>query len=423
VTALWQVPTGHPATGPVAVAAQHIVLAGADGTLRGLRRADGRADWTREAGAGVSVATRIQDGVAYATTAGGDLLAVDAATGEVQWRRKTGGRFSDRPFVARPRVYAGGLDSVLYAYELGGDHRRWRVWTGGEIRHRPVVVGKIAVVAGRDGRLYGVNDAGGWVWQRSVGQVEHPPAAGGDAVCVAVTDGSVTCLRATDGRRPVRISLPGTALSVLNCGEGVVYAAAADRTVGAWDTRTGALRWRYRPGVTGPAAADLVVHDGQVQVAYPDGRLAGIDAATGRERWHHTVNDTFDSAPKGDGQALFVVGRTGTAYALAVPSSPTPSATSPAATPPTSATTTEPTATPAPYKRRTQRPQRSSPPTSPTTPSSEATTGSPSPDQTTPTAPDQERRQSPQREPETHSVISSPASRSHPRSAVVNIVS
>jgi hypothetical protein len=71
------------------------------------------------------------------------------------------------------------------------------------------------------------------------------------------------------------------------------------------------------------------------------------------------VNDTFDSAPKGDGQALFVVGRTGTTYALAVPSS------------------------------------RSSPPASSTTPSSEPTTGSPAPDQTTPTAPDQERRQSP----------------------------
>jgi outer membrane protein assembly factor BamB len=340
VSLLWHVSTGHPANGAVAVAPEHIVVAGDDGVLRGLRRTDGRQAWTFKAGAGVAVATRTPNGVAYATTGSGALIAVNTATGKPLWRRETGAKFDTRPFVARSRVYAGGRDTVLYAYELSGSHHRWRVWTGGAIRQPPVVAGDIAVVASSDGRLYGVDHTGRRLWRPTMGEVVDDPAEAGDAVCVAVADGSILCVRAADGERLSRITVPGGALTALVGGDGVIYAAAADRTVGAWDTHTGNLRWRYRPAGATPTAGQLGLHDGQIQAAYADGKLAGIDAATGAERWRYAINDTFDDAPKGDDGALFIVGTTGIAYALKVPSSPTSTAATPPPAPSESAPAT-----------------------------------------------------------------------------------
>ncbi len=383
VTTLWETRTGHPATGPVAVAANHVVVAGADGNLRGLRRADGRQAWITEAGAGVTLATRTEAGVAHAITAAGTLLAVDAATGDVRWRRRTGGQFGARPFVAGPWIYAGGRDGILYAYE--DDNRRWRVWTDAEIDQPPLRVGETAVVAGTDGRLYGVREFGAIAWKSSVGRSGQPPVAAGDAVCAAPSDRSLTCLRAADGQR--RITLPAAGLSLPAGGvDGVVYAAAADGTLGAWDSATGTARWRHPPGAQRRIAA-LSVHGGHVLVAYADGRLIALDTATGRERWQHAVTDTLETAPTGEGRSLFVVGRTGTVHALTVPfaAGPAPVRTAPATATTRPTAITEPTTRPT--RRRTVEPPRTRPTTSPTSFRPPPTTEPPEPTTVPPTTP------------------------------------
>jgi outer membrane protein assembly factor BamB len=260
--------------------------------------------------------------VVYATTADGVILAVDAGTGEEQWRRATGSEFDARPVVAGDRIYAGGRDAVLYAYELGGDHRRWRVFTGAAIHSSPAAVGDIVTVASTDGRLYGVDQTGRIVWKTTIGQVTGGLAAAGDAACFALDDGAVRCAKATDGTLLSRMTLPGAELSTPT---GAVYAAAADRTVAAWDTRTGALRWRYRPTGGAPAAGYLALRGGEVTVTHPDGRLTGIDAGTGTELWTVAVDDRFDAPAAGAESSMFAVGTTGILYELKVPAALTPS--------------------------------------------------------------------------------------------------
>jgi outer membrane protein assembly factor BamB len=411
VTQLWAAETGQPPSGPVAVAADHVVVAGTDGTLRGLDRTDGRPAWTVQAGAGARLAPRIEAGVAYAITAGGTLLAVDAAAGKVLWRKRTGGEFATRPQVAGPRVYAGGEDGVLYAYEVSGDHRRWRMWADAGIAQPPVTVGGTAVVAGTDGRLYGADEFGARLWRREVGEVSHPPVAAGDAVCATVTGGPLTCLRATDGKRPIRITRAGTVLSLPTGGDGVVFAAAADGTIGAWDPATGTPRWQHPPAAAQSAPAPLTpqqsagqqtgeqaagsrgvamaVHGVDVLVAYAGGKVVALDVVSGRERWQHTVADTLDTAPAGDGRALFVAGRTGTIYALTVPFTAAPEPTtipSARATKAAATATTAPAVAVTPTSRRSQRPPRTRPAPSPTT--SRPTTEAPEPTTVPPTTPD-----------------------------------
>jgi outer membrane protein assembly factor BamB len=382
------VATGHPATASPAVAADRVVVGGSDGVIRAFNRTDGHLDWSLPTGGKqVTVAAQVRDNIVYATTADGVILAVDAGTGAQQWRKPTGTELDARPVVAGERIYAGGRDAVLYAYELGGDHRRWRVWTGAAIHSSPALAGDIATVASRDSRLYGADHTGRLVWKTTVGQVTGDLTAAGDAACFALDDGSVRCAAATDGTLLKRMTLPGTELSSPIGGDGVVYAAAADRTVAAWDTRTGALRWRYRPTGGAPAAGFLALRDGELTVTYPDGRLAGIDAGTGAERWTVAVDDHLDTVAAGAESSMFAVGTTGILHDLRVPAAP---AASPATRPQSSSASPTPTPTPstrAPrthattppsYRPKTSRP-RTTEPTSPTPPSVPPTTTDPTP--------------------------------------------
>ena len=94
--------------------------------------------------------------------------------------------------------------------------------------------------------------------------------------------------------------------------EGVVYASGSWSVVFAIDARTGRVRWKWDPEVppaTGAkACCDVVnrgvaVHRGRVYVGTLDGRLASLDAESGKVVWQtvtvdQTQNYTITGAPR-----------------------------------------------------------------------------------------------------------------------------
>ena len=317
---LWRTSIGQLATGPPAVTADGIIVGGADGRIRAFHRTDGRLKWTFPAASGRAVYTRVADGVVYATTAGGGaIVAVDAETGKPLWDREVNTTFGARPAVGKERVYAIGGDDALYALRRTGLHRYWRKPIGGDFRTTPVVIRDIAVVAGGDGRLYGLDSSGDLLWKPHLGRATAGPIVTGHAVCVPLTDGSVRCVQASDGKMLGRITLPGTALLAPTGGDGWVFAAGADRSVGAWDAETGLRHWLFRPPGRPAAAGTLVRLEDRLEVAYGDGQVLELDATTGTLRWEVALPDRFDLPPRLDDTALYLVSRTGILYALQPP--------------------------------------------------------------------------------------------------------
>ena len=373
-TEVWKAPTGHPATAPPAVTADRVFVGGADGVIRAFDRADGTPAWSWRTGdEKVTVAADVIDDTVYASTAGGSILAVDAGTGKPLWRQWTGTRFAAQPLVADGRIYAGGRDAVLYSYQLTGYHSRWRVWTGAEIRSAPVAGGGAVSVASRDTRLYTIAD-GRILTSPVVGQVAGRPAVTGDTVCVALEGGSLRCL--ARGRQLSRIALPGEVLSAPVAAGGLVYAAAEDRSIAAWDVRTGALRWHYQPPATPPAAGLPAVGEGGLTVSYPDGQLIGLDPATGAVRWQTKLPEQLATAPATTSDRAFVVGKTGVVYAFRTPAAAQLPAVQEATTLPPATHTTRPSrrTTTSPTYRST--PPSTSPPAT-TTPPTTTPTGGP----------------------------------------------
>ena len=167
-----------------------------------------------------------------------------------------------------------------------------------------------------------------------------------------------------------------------------------DGSITAWDTTTGKLTWRYRvpAAKAGAGYPALRTAAAEVDVAFPDGRLVGLDAASGAVRWQNATGDSFANGPRGDDTGVFAVGESGTLYALrppggtgALPAAST--STSPTLTPPP-ATQTEAEREPTTQstRRRTTRPTRTSTYRSTKPSPSESTTTPPTTPPTTETA-------------------------------------
>jgi outer membrane protein assembly factor BamB/actin-like ATPase involved in cell morphogenesis len=334
VALLWKTPTGSGSTDPPTVGRDRIVLGAADGRVRGYRRDDGLLSWSVAVGASTRIAAGVPGDRAYAATGDGRLVAIDTTTGEIAWHRTTSTRFDAPPAVGAGRVYAGGRDGVLYAYDLAGSHSRWRVWAADRISVTPVLIGSIAVMAAEDGRLYGTDHAGTLRWQPSVGPPAANPVAAAGAVCLPLRDGSVRCARAVDGSLLPRIAAAGMRLTALAGGAELLYGAAADGSIGAWDPVSGGSRWNYRPPWAAGGAGHLLMRTGELDVAYPDGRLVGLDARTGAERWQYATGERLGAAPGGDDGGIFVLGVSGMLYALRPPGVTTALGSSPTVEPP-----------------------------------------------------------------------------------------
>jgi len=312
---LWKVATGSAATGPPAVSAQRIIVGGQDGTLRAFRRGDGTLDWQVALGAGLRVSTRIVGNVVVATTGDGDVAGIDANAGAVLWRRNLGAPIGARPAISGQLTYVAGRDGAVEAYQIGEGNRRWRLRTKGEITRPPLVAAGTVVVASGDGKLYGVTSTGVTRWTATVGKVVDGPLAAGDAACATIDNGTVKCVRASDGAKLSGITQP-VPIARIAGGRLLLYTAGADGSITGWNPDTAKVLWRYpRSGKAGFPALGT----SEVDVAYPDGTLAGLDARSGEELWRNATGDRFGVGPSSDATGVFAVGTKGTLYALQPP--------------------------------------------------------------------------------------------------------
>jgi outer membrane protein assembly factor BamB len=114
---------------------------------------------------GVWATPALVDGVLFAATNPGELLAIDTATGEVVWRDEIGGNAWSSPVaVEGTLVVAVGCDTgpALRAYDVTDPRRPAQVWelaaTGGCIESTPAVWDGRLYVGSRDGYFYALGE-------------------------------------------------------------------------------------------------------------------------------------------------------------------------------------------------------------------------------------------------------------------------
>lgn len=122
------------------------------------------------------------------------------------------------------------------------------------------------------------------LWQGSVGSAEKQvyfPAVSGGTVYATGASGQITGFDAQNGRPTAKLEA-GRLTGGVGTGSGLVLAGGQKGEVLAF-ARDGKLQWKVQ--LTGEVLAPPAAEEGVVVVRTGDGRLHGLDAATGKRRW------------------------------------------------------------------------------------------------------------------------------------------
>jgi outer membrane protein assembly factor BamB len=271
-----------------------------------------RVAWREDAGEGssrvvhLSAPPVIADGRLYLVDAGQVLRAFDASRGHKLWSQ------SLRPKKTRDRIALGGgvavLDGLVFATTGFGEIIAFKADTGEQVWRTAAGAPFLAAPTAAGGRVYAVtNDSELMALDAATGQVAwthqaiaeparilaaSSPAVVGDTVIAPFASGEVTALLAANGRRLWVDALTRagrlTSLSAINdiagrpvFSEGVVYAVSHSGVIAAIDERSGQRIWaRGIASTQTPCVAGDTLY-----LVTVDGEVAALDKASGAAFW------------------------------------------------------------------------------------------------------------------------------------------
>jgi len=280
----------------------------ADGCLTALQPGTGRVVWSTGVG-GAITQLMLRAGVVYLATLGEHVVAVGARTGRVLWRENipTGGSYFGPPLIAGAAgggvLAQSGDNTMLYALRVSSGHALWHTrmtsWLGsrtlwGLSVNRPQDVIYVGPEQPRSAATTLPDEL--YPWPRV--------AVFGERVYTVVADTRMVV--ALDPRTGQRIwSRAGHDLALLAEANGLLYVAEGFATISALDTRTGGLRWQFRPRASNSEALVGQAVGGVLPVTTLEGYLYGLDERTGRPVWTFRVTE-LDLPPLPAGELLYV---------------------------------------------------------------------------------------------------------------------
>jgi outer membrane protein assembly factor BamB len=258
------------------------------------------------------------------------------------------------PVVARGRVVFGTHDGVVIAAHARDGRSAWSTSIGGCIASSPVVWRHLVVVGwasaapcgrGKDevGGIVALElDTGAVAWRFRTGNVESSPAVVDDVLFFAAyasrKQSTVYALALGGPRRVLwQQSLPTKVASSPSLWRGTVYVSAYDRSLYAFESSTGRLRWQtsafsdepevrlllgVRSLVTrsswteGGYYATPALAYGQAYAGVIDGVFSAFDARTGAHRWSKQLNGAIYGSAAVWKRLVYVGTTSGRFYAL-----------------------------------------------------------------------------------------------------------
>jgi outer membrane protein assembly factor BamB len=232
----------------------------------------------------------VADGVVFAASHKGEVLAVTVEAGKQVWVKKLKLPLSAGPAAGSGMVILGSSKGTVIALDAGNGRERWRVHVNSELLSAPAISEKVVVLRSVDGRLHGLDSASG----KELWQVEQ---------------------------QVPRLSLRGTAtpiiakeLAISGFDNGKVMAVSLTTGDTVWDTALASPHGRTE-------LDRLVDIDSAVQVVGDDvfaagfqGRTAMMALDSGQIWWAHDMSSYRGLSA--DGENLFVTQSDGAVVAL-----------------------------------------------------------------------------------------------------------
>ncbi len=233
----------------------------------------------------------IEDGVIYAASVDGEILALDLERGKKRWVTEIDAPLSGGVGAGEGLVLVGSENGNVFAFSADDGSELWQASLSGEVLSAPQAGSGIVAVHTSDGKLFGLSlDNGSEVWRYN-------------------------------SNLPV-LTLRGTATPVIY--EGVVYSGFASGKLVAIEAENGIVRWESRLAIAqGESEIDRLIDiDGAplilnniIFASSYQGRAGGLDLAGGRPVWLEETS-SYVGVSEGFGN-IYLVEASGTVTARA----------------------------------------------------------------------------------------------------------
>lgn len=290
--------------------------------------------------------TAFHDGIVYAGSSDGRVVAIDAETGSQKWYYpvavpSSGGMscgptpisaaIYTAPILEGELVYVGTYTTQggrMYALRITDGQIIWEYPRGGAyigaIVGNAVIADETIYVSSSDGKVYALDTSDftlKWNSEQLADKLWTSPAVVGDTLYISTLDGHIYALSAEGGELLDWSFKAQTGLASAPVVYGdVIYAGSFDNNLYAVRIGDSEPLWKVA-GDKWFWAAPLV-SDGVVYAGCLDGKLYAIGAETGEELWHFQTMDArgrrvpIVSSPVLMEGLLIVVDEAGTVYVL-----------------------------------------------------------------------------------------------------------
>lgn len=273
-----------------------VSMALASGSLAAWRASDGRPLWETSVKGEDVFPVAIADGMVFADTDRGAVVAVHTMTGTLLWKQDA--LKSTPPLSTTDSSIETSFDllpGTLSRRQIDDGTLLWRhdfstaailragnitITEGGDLiyiseQNKSAPGGSLTVLQASTGKQ---------LWQCATGTGFIPPLVDGNTVYVASQYGSIYARRADDGFLLWRYTPAGFPLVVVTVTHGTVYLGSETGTVEAVSADTGTLRWSY--DADGPVTDVIPDAQGTVLIGAGNGLIAGLQEETGTPLWH-----------------------------------------------------------------------------------------------------------------------------------------
>jgi outer membrane protein assembly factor BamB len=148
----------------------------------------------------------VVDGIVYAASHDGEVVAIASATGKRAWAVKTKLALSAGPEVANGMVVLGSSDGDIIALDASNGAERWRKAIASEILAQPLIVNDVVVIRTVDGHVEGLSATDGstkWAVDEQVPRLTlrgtAPPVLAGDRIIAGFDNGKVLAIDPRNG--------------------------------------------------------------------------------------------------------------------------------------------------------------------------------------------------------------------------------
>jgi outer membrane protein assembly factor BamB len=197
------------------------------------------------------------------------------------------------PFASKVK---GNPPAPLTALKAGMAARTsWKMEIGKSQNYllSPALAGNTVIVAAADGALARVEAGNGHqLWRiKASTDLTTSPASDGNLIVIGGAKGKLLAFD-MDGKHLWTTQLSSEILSAPAVAHGIVVARSIDNRIVGYDAATGEKKWtvqRPAPALTLRLAPGMAVHDKDVIIAQPGGKLSSLIMATGAPRWEVEV--------------------------------------------------------------------------------------------------------------------------------------